>query len=387
MKIVAAGGGSGGHVTPSLAVLAELKRHDPELKAYFVTDHGFGSQASEILKRSPVPVKLKRIHAGKLRRYHKVSIIKQILDLPTVFKNIRDSFLVGVGLLQSLMFLMKVKPDVVFTKGGFVCLPVGLAAKFLKIPLVIHDSDSHPGLTNRVLARYAAVIGTGAPVEYYPYPKGRTHYTGIPVSRQFKPPTEKQQRAYKAELGLHDTNKPLLVVTGGGLGARNLNRAIVTLAPQLLDKVAILHITGQANYQEVMQTAPEHIDYIVKPFLPEGLATAFGAADVVMTRAGATTLVELAAMAKPVIIIPSPYLAGGHQLKNAMVFEEAEAAVVLQEEDIILDQRVLLKSLIDVFTNTAKRRTMARNLRKFAKPDAALDMAALIVEAACAKPH
>lgn len=297
----------------------------------------------------------------------------------------RDMFLVSVGLLQSIVYLLKVRPDVIFTKGGFVCLPVGLAAKMLRIPLVIHDSDSQPGLTNRILSRYATVIGTGAPVKYYPYPKGRTHYVGIPVSRQFRPLTAKQQQACKAQLGLHDTKKPLLVVTGGGLGARNINRAVVTIAPQLVSKIAILHITGTANFQEVAETAPEHIDYIVKPFLPEGLAVVFGAADVVMTRAGATTMIELAAMAKPTIVIPSPYLSGGHQLKNAAMYEETEAVVVMQEEDIILDQRILLKALIDLFTNTTKRRTIARNLHKFAKPDAAIDMAALIVEAAATK--
>lgn len=372
-------------MTPVLAVLAELKRHDPDLKAYFITDHGFGAQANDIIKRSPLEIKLKRIHAGKLRRYHKVSFIRQLLDVPTMLKNIRDMFLVGVGFVQSLLFLLAVRPDAVFTKGGFVCLPVGLAARLLKLPLIIHDSDAHPGLTNRLLARYATVIGTGAPVEHYPYPPGRTHYVGIPVGRQFRPLTAKQQQQCKAELGLHDIKKPLLVVTGGGLGARNLNRAVVTIAPQLLEKVAILHVTGTANYQEVLEHAPEHIDYIIKPFMPEGLAMAFGAADLVMTRAGATTMIELAAMAKPIIIVPHPHLTGGHQLKNAEVYGEAGAAVVLQEEDIILDQRVLLKTLIDIFTNTAKRHTMARNLHRFARPDAALDMAALIAEAAATK--
>lgn len=372
-------------MTPSLAVLAELKRQDPELKAYFITDQKFAPQAQDILKRAPFKIKLKRIHAGKLRRYHRVSFIKQLFDIPTAAKNIRDMVLVGVGLLQSILFLLKIKPDVVFTKGGFVCLPVGMAAKLLKIPLVIHDSDSHPGLTNRILSRYAAVIGTGAPVEYYPYPKGRTHYVGIPIGRQFRPLTAVQQQACKAKLGLHDTKKPLLVVTGGGLGARNLNRAIVTIAPRLLNKIAILHITGQGNYKEVLETAPEHIDYIIKPFVPEGLAVVFGAADVVITRAGATALAELAAMAKPAIIIPSPHLVGGHQLKNADVYGDANAAVILQEEDIILDQRVLQRALIEMFANAVKRRTLTRNFKKFTKPDAALDMAALIVEAACAK--
>jgi UDP-N-acetylglucosamine--N-acetylmuramyl-(pentapeptide) pyrophosphoryl-undecaprenol N-acetylglucosamine transferase len=385
MKIVAAGGGSGGHVTPILAVLAEIKRLDPELKSYVITDHKFGPQAHDIIKSSPVEIKLKRIYAGKLRRYHNVSVVRQLFDIPTLLKNIRDIFLVGVGLLQSIFFLWKTKPDVVFTKGGFVCLPVGLAAKILRLPLVIHDSDAHPGLTNRILAGSARVIATGAPVENYSYPEGRTHYVGIPVSRSFRPLTLKQQQACKAELGLHDTQKPLLVVTGGGLGARNINRAVVTIAPHLLDKIAILHITGQANYQEVSEKAPEHIDYLVKPFLPEGLVVAFGAADVVMTRAGATTMVELASMGKPTIIIPAPHLTGGHQLKNADVYEKADAAIVLQEEDIILDQRVLLKALADLFGHIEKRRTLARNLHRFSRPDAALDLAGLIVEAAATK--
>jgi len=310
--------------------------------------------------------------------------VRQVFMLGTVFKNIRDVFLVGVGLVQSLLFLSRIKPDAVFTKGGFVCLPVGLAATLLKIPLIIHDSDAHPGLTNRILARYAIVIGTGTPIENYPYPAGRTYYVGIPVGRQFKPLTLKQQQQCKASLGLHDIKKPLLVVTGGGLGARNINRAIVAIAPQLLDKIAILHITGQINYREVLESAPEHVDYLIEPFLP-GMFTAFGAADVVVTRAGATTLLELAALAKPTIIIPSPYLTGGHQLKNAEVYQKAQAAIVVQEEDMILDQRVLFKALIELFTNTTKRRQMAQNLYAMAKPDAALDMASLIVEAVCAK--
>jgi UDP-N-acetylglucosamine--N-acetylmuramyl-(pentapeptide) pyrophosphoryl-undecaprenol N-acetylglucosamine transferase len=385
MKIVAAGGGSGGHVTPILAVLGELKRLDPELKSYIITDHTFGPQASDIVKNSPLEIKLKRIYAGKLRRYHKVSLVRQLFDVPMFLKNVRDMFLVGVGWLQSILFLAKTKPDVVFTKGGFVCLPVGLAARLLRIPLVIHDSDAHPGLTNRLLAGSAKVIATGAPVENYPYPEGRTHYVGIPVGREFRPLTAKQQQICKAELGLHDTKKPLLVVTGGGLGSRNINHAVVTIAPQLLDKIAILHITGQANYQEVSEKAPEHIDYMIKPFLPEGLATAFGAADVVITRAGATTMIELASMGKPTIIVPHPHLTGGHQLKNAEVYEKANAAVVLQEEDIILDQRVLLKALADLFAHIDKRRALARNLHRFSKPEAALDLAALIVEAAATK--
>ena len=381
---MSAGGGSGGHVTPALAVLRELYRQDKNLKAYFITDRKFAAAASGIMAKAEFEVRMKRIYAGKLRRYHKVGVLRQLLDLPTIARNIRDLFLVGIGFLQSYRFLRRVKPDVVFTKGGFVCLPVGLAAKTLKIPLVIHDSDAHPGLTNRMLAKYATVIGTGAPVENYNYPQGRTHYVGIPVDRAFHPLKNAEQQKLKAELGLHDTKKPLLVVTGGGLGARNINRAVATIANQLLDSVAIVHLTGTSNYQETVAAAPEHIDYIIKPFLP-GLSTALGAADIVVTRAGATSLAELAALAKPTIIIPAAYLPNGHQTKNADVYAKAGAAVVIEEEKIKLDHRKLTRVILALAASAEKREILGRKIYTFAKPDAALDMAALIAEAAATK--
>lgn len=373
-------------MTPVLAVLQELKRHDPELKAYFVTDRKFARQAADIIAKAPFKVGMKRIHAGKFRRYHKIGKLKQLLHAPTTLQNIRDIAYVSAGFLQSVRFLRKVKPDVVFTKGGFVCLPVGLAAKALGIPLVIHDSDAHPGLTNRILAKYATVIGTGAPLENYNYPEGRTHYVGIPVNAGFRPVSAAYQRECKGKLGLHDTRKPLLVVTGGGLGSRNLNRVVAMVAGRLLDKIAIVHYTGNTNYQETIETAPEHIDYIIKPFVAS-LETAFAAADVVVTRAGATAVSELAAMAKPAIIVPSPHLAGGHQLKNAEVFHKARAAIVLQEEDIILDGRKLAKAVAALVASPEKRKLLGGKLHTFAKPEAALDMAALIAEVACTHNH
>lgn len=381
---MSAGGGSGGHVTPALAVLNELYKHDQNLVAYFITDYKFAKDASSIMAKAPFDVRVKRIHAGKFRRYHGVSVWRQLLDLPTVARNVRDVFLAGSGYVQSLAFLRRVKPDVVFLKGGFVCLPVGLAAKALKIPIAIHDSDTHPGLTNRIIAKYATVIGTGAPVKNYPYPKGRTHYVGIPVDQRYHKLTDAQQRKCKAEIGLHDTKKPLLVVTGGGLGARNINRAIATIANQLLDKVAILHITGTKNYQETLNSAPEHVDYIIKPFLP-GMSVALGAADIVITRAGATALAELAAMAKATIIIPHPNLSGGHQLKNAQEFAKAGAAVVVSETAITLDNRKLTRAVLALAVSAQKRQSFGEKLHSFARPAAALDMATLIAEAAVTK--
>ncbi|HEU5187297.1 MAG TPA: UDP-N-acetylglucosamine--N-acetylmuramyl-(pentapeptide) pyrophosphoryl-undecaprenol N-acetylglucosamine transferase [Candidatus Saccharimonadales bacterium] len=382
MTILAAGGGSGGHVTPVLAVLKELKKHDPDLKVYFITDKAFGPQAATMMSGLPFTIHVKRIYAGKLRRYHGVSLWRHMTDVSTMLKNVRDVFLVGIGLLQSLKIMFKVKPDVVFTKGGFVCLPVGLAARLRGIPLVIHDSDAHPGLTNKILARDAAIIATGAPIENYPYPTERTRYVGIPVSSAFRPLTAKEQQKCKAALGLSDTKKPLVVVTGGGLGARTLNHVVVSIAGGLIKQTSILQITGKDNYQETIEQAPEHVDYIIKPFIPEGLALAFGAADIIVTRAGATTLSEIAAMGKATVLVPNPKLTGGHQLKNAAVYAKARAAVVLNEQKLILNPLLLKKAIETVLQDAKKRHALAEAMHAFAKPDAAIDMAALIAHAA-----
>lgn len=336
------------------------------------------------MRKAEVSIRVKKIHAGKLRRFHGISFVKHLLNIPLMLKNIGDVFKTFVGLLQSLWLLMRFKPDVVFTKGGFVCVPVGIAAHLLHIPLVIHDSDAHPGLANRILARWATAIATGSPLENYPYPKNRSHYVGNPVNHLFRPVTDKEQQRLKAALGLHDTKKLLIAVTGGGLGARNINRAIVAIAPHILDKAAIVHVTGMATYEETIERAPDHIDYIAKPFI-SGLAPLFGAADIVISRAGATTLQELAAMAKPIIIVPNPLLTGGHQIKNAAVYQKAKAAIVANEDELVTNPSKLRKVIEKLLVSKELRQQLGKRLHSFAKPDAAVDTAALIVEAVVAK--
>ena len=349
-----------------------------------MTDSGFGDQAEAIMKNGGLDVSVKRIRAGKLRRYHTVSVWRQLADLPTLGKNVRDLFVTGVGFFQSMWLLFRFKPDVVFTKGGFVCVPLGLAAKLLRIPLVIHDSDAHPGLANRILSRWATTIATGSPVEHYPYPREKTHYVGIPVDPVFTPFSQTKQRELKAALGFHDLSKPLIVVTGGGLGARTINRAVVTIAPQIVERATIYHITGTATFDEVMSHAPELIDYQIVPFISTGMAPVLGAADIVVSRVGATTMQELAALAKAVVMVPNPYLTGGHQLKNANVYEEANAAVTVDERELEKNPQVLRQALEKLLGNADRRKELGEALHVFARPDAAIDMAALIVDAATA---
>lgn len=368
-------------MTPVLAVLHELKRLDPKSEALFVCDKKFVRQARSLME--PAGVDVRTVASGKLRRYHGIAWWKQLLDIPTTFKNLRDGFLVAVGVVQSIWLLRKWKPDVVFAKGGFVSLPVGFAAHFLKIPLVIHDSDAHPGLTNRVLSRWADQIATGAPLENYSYPKDRTHYVGIPIDRDFRPFSAAEIKQARTSLGFPDIARPLVVVTGGGLGARRINDALVTIAPSLIDAgLSILHISGEGEFKRVSKTAPESVHYRLVPFVSEDMAQTLGAADVVVTRAGATTLLELAALHQAVIIVPNAQLTGGHQVKNAAVYTGAGAAEVIDEMRFAANPDELKELIVAIAIDKERQKQLGDALAAFAKPEAALDVAQLVVSAA-----
>lgn len=298
-----------------------------------------------------------------------------------MWANLKDTFKVAGGFIQSLYKLILWRPDVVFTKGGYVCLPVGMAAHVLRIPLVIHDSDAHPGLTNQVLSRWATYIGTGAPLEYYHYPSARAKYVGIPVNEAFHPYTTSEQQAAKKEWGI-TTEKPLVVVTGGGLGARRLNNTVVEALSQLRQKVSVVLVAGAGQYDELRAIVPQDgPDFQLYAFI-NNIHSLLGAADIVVTRAGATTILELAALAKPTILVPNAALTGGHQLKNAAVYSEAQVAIVLDEDAMVAKPELLVKAIDSYLDDPKTTAIMAKRFGTFAKPHAAEDMASLILKAA-----
>lgn len=296
--------------------------------------------------------------------------------------NLRDMLFVAGGLLQSFVKLVTWRPDVVFTKGGFVCLPVGLAARLLNIPLVIHDSDAHPGLTNRILARWASAIATGAPLENYRYNPAISRYVGIPISAEFKRLGEAEKQTAKAALGV-DPQRPLVVVTGGGLGAKRINDAVALILGDLLDQASVILISGANQYDELRALTPEADDrFQLHAFVSKDMALMLSAADVVVARAGATTILELAAAATPTVLIPNGYLTGGHQLKNAQAYAKDGAVAVLDEHAIDADPKVLLTELQTLLADPARRQKMAADFHAFARPNAASDMADMILAAA-----
>lgn len=319
------------------------------------------------------------ILAGKFRRYHHLSILRQLLWPSLVISNIRDSFLVVAGFFQSFVKLILWRPDVVFAKGGYVCLPVGIAASILHIPLVIHDSDAHPGLTNLILSKWATVIATGAPLEYYPYPASKSHYVGIPIAPEFHEFSDEERQIARSKWGI--SNKyPLIVATGGGLGASRINDAIAIGLDELLKLGSVILISGMGQYDELRSITPQNSDrFQLHSFISHDMASLLGAANVVITRAGATTILELAALARPTILIPNGKLTGGHQLKNAAVYLKENAVKVVDEEVMLDNPQILAKVVKEVLSDPKAANEMAHIFASFARPNAAHDVAEMII--------
>lgn len=318
--------------------------------------------------------------SGKLRRYAHLSFLQHFTVPAVVFKNLRDGLFVGIGYVQSLVKLILWRPDVVFAKGGFVCLPVGLAAATLRIPLVIHDSDAHPGLTNRILSRFAQSIGTGAPLEYYPYPSSKAHYIGIPVSDAFKPASSAEQSRAKVDWQV-SPDKPLIVVTGGGLGARRINDLVVGNISKLLKLGSVILVSGASQYDELRRAFPDDDARFRLHSFITNMPSLLKAADVVITRAGATTILELAALAKPTILIPNVRLTGNHQSKNADVYVQAGAVISVGEDEAEKHPKVLVDAVAKILTDHKFASSLSREFYKFSRPDAAKDMAGLVLSA------
>lgn len=381
MKVLAVGGGSGGHVTPVVPVLVELRKERPSVEIRFWCDNHFAPQARQIMDGFDSNIPISTVLAGKFRRYNHLTKWQHLTIPSVVFPNIRDAFFVAGGVVQSIIRLIMWRPDVVFAKGGYVCLPVGWAAWLLRIPLVIHDSDAHPGLTNRLLAPIAKRIGTGVALEHYDYPPQKSSYIGIPVSKAYHTVTAQQRAELKKSLGF-DARRPLTVFVGGGLGSKQINDAVAMQLADLLKTTNVVLLSGAGQYDELRSLTPENdARFVLHAFITDGLPELIQAADVVVSRAGATALLELAATATPTILVPSKRLLW--QVKHAKVFVDADAVLMLDEDKFENpDDSSLVAAVRKVLTDNALRTKLSRNLHAQARPHAARDMAAMIIRAA-----
>lgn len=374
------GGGSGGHITPILAVAHEVKQLEAATQIIYIGQRG--DALADIPAADPNIDVAYTVWAGKLRRYHDEGW-RQLLDVRSQALNIRDMLRVVRGIWQSFWLLRKLQPDVIFTRGGFVSVPVALGGWLNHIPYVTHDSDSVPSLANRLIARWAYRHAVALPAELYPYPKGKTVRVGIPVSQQYVPVTPALQQHYRQELGL-DAYKQMIFITGGGNGARRLNQMIVSNAHYLLGNypdLVLVHVAGRALEAETNQAydqlklGPARGRIWVEGFV-SGLYRYSGAADVVVARGGATNLAEFALQAKACVIVPSKQL--GWNVQNSAVLARRQAVVQLNEDQAEQPERLgrLLGSLLD---DEAQRQALGTRLGEIAMPDAAQRLAKMLV--------
>ena len=335
MKIVCAGGGTLGSVTPLLAVIEELqlRRHDLEVEWWGTQDGPERALVEHLgIKFSPIP-------AGKLRRYQS-------------FHNFTDLGRIAAGLVTALWRFGQQPADMVLTAGSFVAVPVGWAAWCYHIPLLVHQLDVRPGLANRLLAPFARRITVTFPDSLAAFPRAKTVLTGNPVRQSFlKPPTVALARA---QLGL-GPNQPVLLVVGGGTGAIFLNQLIARTLPQLTKVAQVVHVTGQFKLSRLAKVN----NYHATPFALDTLPL-LAAADVVVTRAGMMFLSELAVLGKAVVCVPIP---GSQQEDNTALLARHDAAVVLQQNT--LTDQAFVATVLELLRDHSKQQRLGNNLRDF----------------------
>lgn len=382
MRVLTVGGGSGGHVTPIVAVLNELNKQKSIDKAWIVTDRSFFAQAQALAANSDVPLDVIAVPAGKLRRYHHFKLIDYLFKPSIFMSNFIDVFKIIGGFFKSVYILFRLKPDVVFMKGGYVCLPVGWAAKVLGYPIVIHDSDARPGLTNRLLAPLAMYIATGFPLENYNYDPNKSVYTGVPIYQSFQlvdaDTKLRAKRKMLSEQVITDTPETLVVAFAGSLGSATINQAFISAARQMSGdrSVQFYLITGKNKYREAIKQAEGLKNIALKDFVAQGMDELLAAADIVVARGSATGLQELAGLGKAVIAVPARQLSDQH--RNVIVFAKADSVVEMTDER--LDRGELTAAIRELLGDPARRQQLADNLHAFAQPTAASRVASLLVK-------
>lgn len=372
--IVLTGGGTGGHITPILALAHELKKIEPNYRTVYIGE--IGGKFAQLTKNHPAIDGSASVFSGKYRRYYGESWLKRLLDVRTNLFNLRDAVYVLIGVVQAWWLLGKIKPSLVFLKGGYVGVPVGIAAALRNIPIVTHDSDSLPGLANRLISRWAVLHATAMPAETYAYPPERTKQVGVLVEHTYQPVTDQLQASYRQTLKLPE-NAEVILVTGGSSGAEAINKAVKGIAVELLDDHSNLHVIQQVGKGRLSDFKGVRHDRLHLLEFLTPMHAYMGASDIVVTRASANTLAEIGVQGKAAIVIPSPYLADGHQLRNAEFLAAQEAAIVVLESEL---PAKLLKSINLLLSSAGERSSLVQKLQHTSPSDAASKLAQLLVE-------
>lgn len=361
MKILFTGGGTAGHIFPIIAVARELRRLGVDWKFYFIgPKNEFGS-----LLFSQEDIKVKNILAGKIRRYvHWKAVFENIFDI--LFK-IPSSF------IQSFFYVLFLSPDIIFSKGGYGSLAPVFCGWLLRIPIILHEADVAPGLTNQFLSKLVSKILVSFPIAQTEYfLENKMISLGNPIRVELLTGSKEKARELFSLTG----EKPVILIIGGSQGAQKINDAILEVLPQILSEFELIHQTGERNFEEVRNESRVIIDkgmeryYHPIGFLKEiELREAYAASDLVLSRAGSGSIFEIAVLGKPSILIPLALAAQDHQVKNAYAYLNASGGSTVVIEESNLTPHFLLEKMKYLFAMPGELEKMSQAAKSFAKPD------------------
>ncbi len=343
MKIFFSGGGTLGPVTPLLAIYESIRLHDATATALWIgTTNG---PEKELVEKAGI--RFRTISGGKFRRYMSLW-------------NIVDIVRISMGFFQSLWLLWKEDPDICISAGGFISVPLHLAAWVVGVPTWVHQQDVRVGLANKLMAPYATRITTALEQSIISFPKRKTLWLGNPIRKELYAGDKK--RAYS--LFPVSPQLPVVFATGGGTGSMKVNQMVTQAAQHLRGSCSLIHLSGKERPQELIQPAARQFSayYFPYPFFTHEMKDAYAIADIVISRAGFGTLSEAAALEKVLILIPKP----GHQEENASFLEAHDAAIVLSEETS--DGNHVTQEIKLLLADSDRRKTIAKNLHQLLPP-------------------
>jgi len=358
MRILFTGGGTGGHIFPIVAVARQLKKlaqeQQMDLELFYLGPADFDLQPLRA-----EDIKIETILAGKLRRYFSGWTILDVFKIP-------------LGFLQALIYLYIWMPEAIFSKGGYGSVPVVCVGWLFRIPVLIHESDTIPGLANRLAAKLARRVAVSFEQTKKYFPEQKTALVGNPVRIEITQGSrEEAKNIFKLV-----SDDPVILVLGGSQGAQTINEIILAVLPRLLEKTEIIHVCGPKQYQGLSLPLKK---YHLYPFLDENqIQHAYAMADLVIARAGAGSIFEIAACGKPSILIPLPSAASDHQKENAFTYAKSGATVVIEQAN--LTPNLFLEKIFSLLSQPELRQKMSQSALSFAKPEAGQKIAKELME-------
>ncbi|HPO13042.1 MAG TPA: undecaprenyldiphospho-muramoylpentapeptide beta-N-acetylglucosaminyltransferase [Candidatus Hydrogenedentes bacterium] len=360
MRVLITGGGTGGHTSPAVAVIQELRRRVPNVELMWAGCRGAVEERVSAMQQVP----FRSVPSEGWPRRNSLRRVWVALKLMA-------------GVVRALGIMVFFRPTMVVGVGGYVSLPVGLAAQLLRVPTFLHEQNKRLGMTNRILARRASRLFLSYENTLGTYPKEKAVVVGNPVRADFLTPPDRSEACRRFDL---DPDRPVVLVSGGSQGARTLNQAMKTVVEGLgSGDPQFIWMTGKYEAEEARDVASGRTAQVrVFPFI-EDMAGACAAADLIVSRAGASSTAELAVLGKPSILVPFPFATDNHQEKNARAFEESGASIVLTDAECTGER--LTGLFKELFSRPERLAAMGHAAGALGKPDAAVQLVEVILKA------